>query len=137
MTNNPTTYRLIIFNACAFAGVAWAAKLGYVAQVYNGDISGISYGITALFAVGLIATAFGRRLPEKFSEWLVTMGLIGNVIGFVLALRGMEPSALARGSADVAANLLGGMGVAFYSTLVGAVCALWADVNKAIVEAGE
>ena len=140
MTNNPTTatttYRLILFNACAFAGVAWATKLGYVEQVFNGDISGISYGITALFAAGLVATVYGKAaLLGSVSEWLVTLGLIGNVVGFVLALRGIDPSALAAGAQDVAANLLNGMGVAFYSTLVGAVCALWTGVNKVIVEA--
>ena len=139
MTNNPTTtatttYRLILFNACAFAGVAWATKLGYVEQVFNGDISGISYGITALFAAGLVATVYGKAaLLERMPNWLVTLGLIGNVVGFVLALRDIDPSALSGGAPEVVANLLGGMGVAFYSTLVGAIAALWIEINGFIL----
>jgi len=144
MTNNPLAYRFIIFNACAAAGIVWATKLGYVEQVFNGDISGISYGITALFIVGLISSArFVYRLPEHaaqsdhigaIAEWLVTLGLIGNVVGFVLALHGLDANSLANGAQKVAAQLLAGMGVAFYSTLAGAVLALWTSVNKRMID---
>jgi len=158
--------RFIIFNACGAALLVWAWRLGYVQQVFAGDVSHISYVITVLFAVGLISTTFrvlavnsavnatpthgklwspgymkaqdaaGKHAirnahVELIAEWLVTLGLIGNVVGFVLALRGIDVSSIgsADGARGVGAQLLAGMGVAFYSTLAGAVFALWTNIN--------
>ncbi len=83
-----------------------------------------------------------RKMPIKaghihdIAEWLVTLGLIGNVVGFVIALSGVDMAAVgsADGAQKIAVSLLAGMGVAFYSTLVGAVTALWTSVNRRILE---
>jgi flagellar motor component MotA len=65
----------------------------------------------------------------------VTLGLIGNVVGFILALQNIDTGSLgtAEGVQKVAASLLAGMGVAFCSTLVGAVAALWISVNAWVI----
>lgn len=86
--------------------------------------------------------ATAARLPignahlSDIAEWLVTLGLIGNVVGFVIALSGVDTSSLgtADGTQQVAAQLLAGMGVAFYSTLVGAVLALWTSINRRMLD---
>lgn len=147
-------YRFTITNCLGFAGLTWAASQGYVAQVFENDVSHISYGITALAAVGFVSSALwvgriaynpdapkedfeiGTAHLSDLPEWLVTLGLIGNVIGFVIALHGVSIDALtdAAGAQKVAGGLLAGMGVAFYSTLAGAVFALWQSVNVRMIK---
>jgi hypothetical protein len=124
--------RLFILNFAGACFVAWAWAMGYVGFVYSHDVSRISYFITVVFALGMVAAFRGRVATlERIEVWLVTLGLIGNVVGFILALQHIDTGAL--GSAEdvqrIAASLLAGMGVAFCSTLVGAVGALWISVN--------
>jgi hypothetical protein len=67
---------------------------------------------------------------------LVVLGLIGTVIGFIIALSGVEAGA----AADVASvgpmvsTLVSGMSVALYTTLVGAVLNIWLTVDYRLLE---
>jgi hypothetical protein len=130
------TARLIILNVCWLALVAWAAVMGYVTFVFTHDVSGISYVIAAILAVALSAVFLGRTTHLHRTEvWLVTLGLIGNVVGFIIALQEIDTGALGtpEGVQRVAASLLAGMGVAFCSTLVGAIGALWVSTVAWVV----
>jgi len=123
-----STAKLIVLNTCWIALVVWAAFQGYVGFVFTHDVSNISYVISGVMVVALASVFFGRYAHlERVEVWLVTLGLIGNVVGFIIALQGIDTGSL--GTADgvqrVATQLLAGMGVAFCSTLVGAVAALW------------
>jgi hypothetical protein len=69
---------------------------------------------------------------------LVLLGLIGTVIGFIIALSGVDP-AIAKNADSVAAmisTLINGMSVALYTTLVGAVLHVWLIVNYRILTSG-
>jgi MotA/TolQ/ExbB proton channel family len=69
---------------------------------------------------------------------LVFLGLLGTVIGFIMALSGVD--AQAAGDVDAIApmvtTLIGGMSVALYTTLVGAVLNIWIMVNYRLLENG-
>jgi hypothetical protein len=69
---------------------------------------------------------------------LVFLGLIGTVIGFIVALSGVDPDAAADVSAigPMVSTLIGGMSVALYTTLVGAVLNIWLMVNYRLLEGG-
>ena len=159
-------YRLIIVNVCGISFLVWAWSLGYVQQVFKGDVSHISYVISVLFFLGLLSTfrrafkvsramdenadyltrkqlqAKAAKMPAKNAhiadiiEWLVLLGLIGNVVGFLLALAGADVSSLntPEGTQKLAGQLLAGLGVAFYTTLAGTVFALWTSVNYRMLE---
>lgn len=130
------TARLIVLNTCWAALVVWASVQGYTQFVFTHDVSNISYVITAILAVSLAAVFLGRTAHLHRTEvWLVTLGLIGNVVGFIIALQEVDTSSLgsAEGVQRVAASLLAGMGVAFCSTLVGAVGALWVSTVAWVV----
>ncbi len=134
------TARLIVLNVCWIALVVWAAVMGYVEFIFTHDVSHISYGITALFVAGLIGVFLGRTDHlARLEVWLVTLGLIGNVVGFIIALQHIDTGSLgsAEGVQRVAASLLAGMGVAFCSTLVGAIAALWVSTVAWVVGAKE
>jgi MotA/TolQ/ExbB proton channel family len=77
-------------------------------------------------------------LVRLFANSLVLLGLIGTVVGFVLALAGVS----AEGARDVeavgpmVAGLVAGMSVALHTTLVGSVLSLWLTLNHRLLETG-
>ncbi|MEZ5669282.1 MAG: MotA/TolQ/ExbB proton channel family protein [Alphaproteobacteria bacterium] len=68
---------------------------------------------------------------KHVANTLVLLGLIGTVIGFIIALGGIsadtaaDPSAIA----PMVGGLLRGMSVALYTTLAGAVLNMWLMIN--------
>ena len=54
---------------------------------------------------------------------LVFLGLVGTVIGFIVALSGVDPGtiSIAKVVGPLVANLIQGMSIALYTTPVGAV----------------
>ena len=69
---------------------------------------------------------------------LVFLGLIGTVIGFIVALSSVEPGVTGnvRQIAPMVASLIDGMGIALYTTLVGAVLHVWLIVNHRMLATG-
>jgi len=69
---------------------------------------------------------------------LVFLGLIGTVIGFIMALSGVDPESAsnAENVAQMVATLIGGMSVALYTTLIGAVLYIWLTVVYRILVTG-
>lgn len=131
--------------------------MGYVHKVFERDVSKICEIIVLLFLIGLISSAIriwkvskaknnldngvvldvtetvkieAKNLHiYKIAEYLATLGLIGNALGFFIALdmAGTDP-------AQIAPQLLMGMGVAFGSTLAGAITGLWTWINFSMLE---
>lgn len=158
MLHNLLLYKLVVINLCAAAAVVYAWQHGFVQMVYAADTSYICYAITALFAVGLLSV-FQRALKvshalnaiktgehpfinaAKFlakgdyiadiAQWLAVLGLTGTVVGFIMALNDInvdgDPKAMV-------AQLIGGMAVAFYTTLAGGVTGLWLELNNRILK---
>lgn len=80
-----------------------------------------------------------RLVPIRhLAASLVLLGLIGTVIGFVIALSGVEPGAAADvdAVAPMIARLIEGLGVALHTTLVGAALNLWLALDYRLLEAG-
>ena len=75
---------------------------------------------------------------KRIASSLVALGLIGTVFGAITFLLGVDVGAL--GDVDrigsAFAIVLSGMGIALYTTLVGAVLNLWLSFNFGIVENG-
>lgn len=69
---------------------------------------------------------------------LVFLGLIGTVIGFIIALAGVDPEAVrnVQNVAPMVSSLIDGMGVALYTTLVGAVLHVWLIVGHRMLTTG-
>lgn len=158
MLNNLLVMRLAVINICAAAAVVYAWQLGLVQMVYAADTSYICYAITALFAVGLLSV-FQRALKvsrllnaikadehpfisaAKFvakgdfiadiAQWLAVLGLTGTIVGFIAALHDInidasEPKALIE-------QLIGGMSIAFFTTLLGGITGLWLELCNRIL----
>ena len=69
---------------------------------------------------------------------LVILGLIGTVVGFIIALSGIDPQTAAEASSigPMVSTLIDGMSVALHTTLVGAVLNVWLMLNYRLVESG-
>lgn len=163
MLSNLLIYRLLILNISAVAVMVWAGLQGYVREVIVGDTSRITVAIIVLFLIGMwsigvrtwkVSTSLNRLKAGKtvdadgikflakgehiddISSWLVTLGLLGTVVGFIMALASMDQSAMstAQGVQQSIGQLVGGMKVAIYTTLAGGVFGLWLDINRRILK---
>ncbi|MGE3289768.1 MAG: MotA/TolQ/ExbB proton channel family protein [Geminicoccaceae bacterium] len=80
-----------------------------------------------------------RIAPVRaIAGYLVLLGLIGTVLGFIIALDGVDP-ARAGDVAEVGrmvATLVDGMGVALNTTLIGAILNIWLMVDYRLLEGG-
>jgi len=66
---------------------------------------------------------------------LVLLGLVGTVIGFIVALSGVDPQKVPSvdNVAPMVARLINGMSIALYTTLIGSVLHLWLMITQRIL----
>ena len=69
---------------------------------------------------------------------LVLLGLIGTVVGFIIALSGVDPERASdvKSIAPMVSTLIEGLSTALYTTLVGAVLNVWLMVNYRLLAGG-
>jgi hypothetical protein len=87
------------------------------------------------FEIKLFARiAFVRYIASS----LVTLGLLGTVIGFILVLTRIPTDAVGDSEqvGKLVSVLTSGMGVALYTTLVGAITNLWLNANYTMLRTG-
>jgi hypothetical protein len=93
---------------------------------------------------GTIADCLRSRLYSRISairlvaNHLILLGLIGTVIGFIIALSGVDEGSVADvGSVGpMVSKLIQGMSVALYTTLVGAVLHVWLTLCYQVLATG-
>ena len=93
----------------------------------------------ALLASTLRLKLASRIAPIRhIANSLVLLGLIGTVIGFVIALSGVRPEVASDVNAigPMVSTLISGMSIALHTTLVGSLLHLWLMVNVRLVEGG-
>ncbi len=80
----------------------------------------------------------GIVVVRHIANSLVLLGLIGTVIGFIIALSGVDPETATQveNVASMVSTLINGMSVALNTTLVGAVLYVWLSVNYGILTTG-
>lgn len=73
---------------------------------------------------------------NKVPDWLVGLGLLGTVIGFKVAMGAVDQGSLsnAAGVQTSIGVLMDGITIAINTTIVGAVCGLWLEVNNRILK---
>jgi biopolymer transport protein ExbB/TolQ len=76
--------------------------------------------------------------PRYLANLLVLLGLIGTVVGFILALAGIDPVIVGDAAAigPMVSRLLEGMAVALYTTLAGSLLNIWLTLNCRLLESG-
>ena len=95
-------------------------------------------------AHGLMAASLKLKLATRLAgirylaNVLVLLGLIGTVLGFIVALSGISPSTAGDVSAigPMVSALLEGMAIALYTTLAGSLLNIWLTLNYRLLEQG-
>ncbi len=79
--------------------------------------------------------ARGPAAVRHVAGILVLMGLVGTVIGFIVALSGVDPQKVPAvdNVAPMVARLINGMSIALYTTLIGSVLHLWLMLTQRIL----
>jgi len=77
-------------------------------------------------------------LVRYVANTLVLLGLIGTVVGFIIALSGVNPEDAkdVNAIAPMVSTLIAGMSTALYTTLIGSVLNLWLMANYQILTHG-
>ena len=72
------------------------------------------------------------------SNTLVILGLIGTVIGFIIALSGVDGTISSNPEevSKMVTTLIQGMSVALYTTLAGSICSVWLNMCFHILSTG-
>lgn len=72
------------------------------------------------------------------ANMLVFLGLVGTVIGFIIALSGVDPrsAVTVESVAPMVATLITGMSIALYTTLIGAVLHVWLMIDYRLLASG-
>lgn len=111
---------------------SWATR-------YIADVAGRGAGSRSIAAASLRTKLGGWiAIVRQFANSLVILGMIGTVVGFVIALSAIDADSVSDVSqiSGMVGSLLTGMSVALYTTLVGAVLSLWLTVNYNLLSAG-
>ena len=72
------------------------------------------------------------------SNTLVVLGLIGTVVGFIIALSGVDGTISSNPEevSKMVTTLIQGMSVALYTTLAGSICSVWLNICFHILSTG-
>jgi hypothetical protein len=109
---------------------------GTWSSTYLDTIDGRDSGARAIVASTLrLRLSDWIAVVRHFANSLVLLGLIGTVIGFIIALSGIDPAAVSdvKSISPMVSELLAGMAVALYTTLAGATLNLWLMVNHRLL----
>ena len=108
-----------------------AAK--YFATIYDKGQESRSIAATVLRAK-LTNRITGVR---HIANVLVLLGLIGTVVGFIISLSSVNPAGSDTDAiAPAIAQLINGMSVALYTTLIGSVLHIWLIMNHRLLTTG-
>ena len=90
--------------------------------------------------VGALRMKIAHRtaVVRHIANSLVLLGLIGTVVGFIIALGGVDPEHASdvKAIAPMVSTLIQGMSTALYTTLVGAVLNVWLMSNHQVLAGG-
>ncbi len=110
-----------------------------IAAAYIAKMRGCSAGSRTIIA-GALRLKLSQSIVavRHIAGSLVLLGLIGTVIGFIIALAGVNPEAAADIDAigPMVSTLISGMSTALYTTLVGSILNIWLMVNYQLLAGG-
>ncbi len=157
-SNDPTRLTLVICAVFVFGLVLSAGKIVQTSRALvqarrfdpaapAGDFVGRYVGAvrertvnSRAISADALRQQYGSRIAvvRHIANSLVFLGLIGTVIGFIIALSGVQPETVTEvdNVAPMVSMLIQGMSVALYTTLAGAVFSLWLMVNYRLLATG-
>lgn len=125
----------VALNDLKEGGKAAAARAArYMASARTKDAESRALQVTTL----RMKLSHRIQIVRTIANLLVFLGLIGTVIGFIIALSGVNAQAVSQADsvASMVATLIQGMSIALYTTLLGAVLNVWLNINYRVLATG-
>jgi hypothetical protein len=128
----PFLARFAVINLVGVALLAAAWAEGLLLKPYRADESGMSYLITLLFVVGLIAVS---RKDWQTVRWtgntLVYLGMVGTVVGLIMTVSDLsvDKAQSFESFKAIIAAIYVGAGIALYTNLLACIGYLWLGTN--------
>ena len=127
----------IVFAVVALFVVAWlwtARKSWYASREFNKfkKKTSIATRLPPEYLHALRDKEMGKLdWLNSASGWMVGLGLLGTVVGFVIALGGVTGLGVSNAGdvQDALTILVDGMGVALNTTLAGGALGMWTEIN--------
>jgi len=118
---------------------------GYLHQLYDADITKLSWIIIGLFFLLNIRLGFqlhtNRRTGNNFdwlmSETMISLGMVGTVVGFIYMLSTIFTDINLddiRSVQDSLGIMATGMGTALWTTLIGLICSILYKTQLVLTE---
>lgn len=129
-------FPVLAVNISAAAVLAWAEyNYSVLSTVWRADGSHLVGVIAACVVAGLAALLRGDDRSFQLSRhFSVGFGLLGTVLGFIVALSAIRPETAADPSTlpGTITELTRGLGIALYTTLIGLSGAMWLALCRRI-----
>lgn len=120
--------KIVALNLPAVAALGAAGHVGLLDRFVADPLLGIPCGfVLGWLVLAIVMLACGSRWADRVASDLIPLGLIGTVLGIVVALGSVsvEDIATLDGTIEMAGWFIAGMATAFYTTLIGAVGHFW------------
>lgn len=122
---------------CAVFAVTWVMTWFHALRIAR-RLNGLKRGSDATQASPAERDkAFSKiEWMHHVSDWLVGLGLIGTVIGFAVALSGVDMDAIrsVNGAQEMVGQLIAGTRLAITTTIAGAILGMWNQVNQRMLK---
>ncbi len=123
-----STAKQIVVNTVFVSGLVSQWFTGHLQFVFSHDVSGLSYVIVGILAISLFISMRGDTSHLfEVRDLMVSIGLTGSLIGLIVLISGLDFNTLGtiEGVRTIGEQVLKGMGIAFCSSLVGAIASVW------------
>tara|TARA_Y100001970_G_C14177907_1_gene828103 strand:- start:1132 stop:1575 length:444 start_codon:yes stop_codon:yes gene_type:complete len=118
---------------------------GFIHQLYENDITKLSWLILGLFFLFSLRLGYKLHLKKTFdtvqewfvSETMLSIGMIGTVVGFIYMLTTVFTDINVDDTAsvqDALAIMATGMGTALWTTLIGLVCSVILKLQLVLID---
>lgn len=140
---NTNLVRGFMWSILSYMALGYALLTGFATKLWLFDFTGIGFGLIVAYIICTVAMNLLEYDDYNFmwyiSNKMTTIGMIGTVIGFIVAMQGWwsldfsNTAALQSALADIGA----GVSVALYTTLVGLITQFLLQTNIQLLVMGK
>jgi hypothetical protein len=126
----------IILNTVALSVSFYLYVVGVVSTAFENDALYINEAILVVFVIGMLGAIFKWRGTQWCADTLVGLGFFGTLFGVWSAFGSIKPENIVdvQSVVPILANLISGIGVAIWTTMIGLYFYTWLTANMVILD---
>lgn len=126
----------IILNIAALCISFYLYTQGVVVEAFRNDALYINEAIVVTFVIGMVAVIFNSRFTSWCADTLVGLGFFGTLYGVWSAFGNIRPENISdvQSVIPILANLISGIGIAIWTTMIGLYFYTWLMLNVSLLE---